>query len=265
MSETQCPVTRAEARAAALKWADDPSSVTEIVYDAFNSDERSGGYAFICDRGLTICGIDGGAQWSVDPGDDESRRAKIDRYWQQSQHNNRLLRLEDVSDYHRVAIAALVAGVKSVGDLPAGARSGVTDTAQLDWLLVQLRRQAPVCTEAAALRALARVDWLLETPDHGDRAHPCPVCGHPAVGIAWHFITVCDECYPNTACRDGRVVTGYNTELMGGFEIAHVDDGSICNHGAIRIEGHPVQMGEAKFGGVFVGADPARDADAERA
>ena len=120
------------------------------MHREFNVDQRSGGYAFLSDRGLAIYGVDGGTLWSVDPGDDASRIAKVEKYWRQSQHRNRTLKLEDVSLWHRAAIAALVSGVNSVADLPLDARPGIYDTARADTVFIPLRRVATERTEAAA-------------------------------------------------------------------------------------------------------------------
>lgn len=49
----------------------------------------------------------------------------------------------------------------------------------------------------------------------------------------------------------------YNADLSGGFEAMHVDDRSICEQvthdGVVWVDDRQCQMGEAKFGGVFVG------------
>jgi hypothetical protein len=176
------PVTRSKVEALTADWADDPSTTVEIVHREFNADQHSGGYAFLCDRGLLIYGFDGGSMWSLDPGDDASRFAEVEQYRRQSQHRNRALELDDVSPWHRAAIAALVSGVRSVADVPPGARLGVTDTARADALFIMLCRHVRERTEAAALRALARYDGLLDVPRDDRRAHQCPVCGFPALG-----------------------------------------------------------------------------------
>ncbi|WP_280827690.1 hypothetical protein [Mycobacterium sp. OTB74] len=240
-----------------MDWADDPSSVVEVVHDGFNADDVSGGYAFLCDRGLFVADVGGGSMWSVAPDDYSGVVAEIEKYWRQSQHRNRTLLLDDVSVWHRAAIAALVRGLGSVADVPAAERPGVTDTARADYVLISLRRHTPEPAVAAALRALAGADWLLAEPDEHRRAHSCPLCGLPAIGRAWQYLSVCDDCYPKTVCGDGRKVSGHNTSVGGGFEALHVDDGSTCEQvsrdGRVWIEHKPCRMGEAKFGGVYVG------------
>ncbi len=259
MKAIEGPVDRTKARTLAADWANDPSTVVEITHNGFNSDELNGGYAFHCDRGLLVCSVHGGCMWSIDPGTAEARHAKIEGFWHQTQHQHRPLRLEDVSVWHRAAITALVRGAVSVGDLPASARPGVTDIPTADALLIRLRRHTQEPTETAALRSLAAADWLTAIPAAQDAAHPCPVCGAPAIGKHWKYTSVCDDCYLKTVCTDGRTVSGYNTGFSGGFEAVHVDDRSICaqvtHDGIVAVDGRPCHMGEAKFGGVFVGVE----------
>jgi hypothetical protein len=259
----QPAVTRDTVRQLTIEWAHDPSSVEEIRHYAFNADQVNGGFAFRCDRGLMISTVDGGSQsWSVDPGDPPSRIAAIERSWRDAQHRNRPLGLDDVTAWHRAAIRALTDGVSSVGALPPELRRGVPDTSQADYLLVFLKRCAKERTQDAALRALAAEDWLMKVPGKYDRAHPCPLCGKPAIGDPWQYISVCDACYPMTACSHERRVTGYNTSIGGGFEAQHVDDKSVCEQvtrdGIVWVFERECHMSEAKFGGVFVGVEPDR-------
>ncbi|WP_205876832.1 hypothetical protein [Mycobacterium camsae] len=263
MDKITGPVTRTKVEALAVDWADDPSTTVEIVHREFNADQHSGGYAFLCDRGLLIYGLDGASTWSLDPGDAASRFAKVEQYWRESQHRNRALRLDDVSPWHRAAIAALVSSARSVADVPPEARLGVTDTGRADALFIMLRRHVRERSEESALRTLASNDWLLEVPQEDRRAHQCPVCGFPALGRPWQYFSVCDDCFAKTVCSHGRIVTGYNTDFSGGFEAMHVDDHSVCEEvgrtGLVWVEGYECLMGEAKFGGVFVGVQPARE------
>lgn len=256
------PITRAKVEAFAARFvAKDPSTTAEVVHRGFNSDELSGGYAFLCDGRMLVYGFDGRSVLSLDPGDDASRVAKVEQFWRESRRRNRELELADVSPWHRIAIAALVSGLRSVADIPPAARPGVTDTARADALLVMLRRHVDEPSEASALRALARNDWLLEIPGEENRAHGCPVCGHPAIGRAWEFVSVCDDCYPKSTCGDGHHVVGHNIGAWGGFQARHADDRSICEQvsrtGVVWVEGRECKMGEAKFGGVFVGVADA--------
>lgn len=258
MTTAEEPVTRQSVSTRARAWANDPATVVEVPHDGFNSDPKAGGFAFRCDRGLMIETFDGGScQKFGDPGDDARLRAAIEKYWRETQHRNRDLGLADVSAWHRAAIAALTSDVASVADLPADKRQGVTDAARADHLLVFLQRRAKERTETAALRALAANDWLLKIPGQHDRAHPCPLCGMPAIGEPWQYVSVCDNCKSTTLCSDGRSVTGHNTSIFGGFEAQHVDDETVCEQvtgdGLVWVNGHECRMGEAKFGGVFVG------------
>jgi hypothetical protein len=251
------PVTHAKVEQLARDHAENASSVLEIVHPEFNADERSGGYAYVYDRTLLIYAFDGSNQWSIDPGDPAGRLDKIEQYWRKNQHQHRQLTLNDVSESHRAAIAAIADGLGSVGELPAAARPGVTDFAVADHLLVWLRRYAREPTAAAALRVLAANDWLLEV-DHTRRAHPCPVCGLPAIGRPWiDIVSACDSCCRKAECGHGRRVDGYNADPMGGFEAVHLDDRSVCEQvtrdGSVWVDRHPCRMGEAKFGGVYVG------------
>lgn len=259
MKPIEGPVDRTKVKALAVDWAVDASSIVEVTHNGFNSDELNGGYAFQCDRGLLICNVHGGCMWSVDPGTAVGRLEAVEEFWHTTQHQHRPLRLEDVSVWHRAAIAALVQGVVSVGELPASARPAVVDVPRADALLVGLRRHTKEPTEAAALRSLAATDWLLEVPAAHQAAHPCPLCGAPAIGRYWKYEIVCDSCHSKTVCSDGRIVSGYNIDISGGFKALHIDDSSICTQvthdGLVLVGGRPCRMGEAKFGGVFVGVD----------
>ncbi len=259
MEAIEGPVDRVKVRALAVDWANDPSSVVEVTHDGFNDDDLNGGYAFQCDRGLLICNVHGGRTWTMDPGTTAGRFAKVEEFWRQTRHQNRPLRLEDVSVWHRAAIAALVRGAVSVGDLPESARPGVSDIPTADALLIRLRRRTTEPTEAAALRSIAASDWLTAVPAEHEAAHRCPLCRGPAIGRHRQYTCVCDDCYSKTVCADGRIVKGYNTDMSGGFEAMHVDDRSKCSQvthdGVVSVDGLPCHMGEARFGGVFVGVD----------
>jgi ribosomal protein L37AE/L43A len=159
---------------------------------------------------------------------------------------------------HRAAVAAFVAGLTTVAHVPGLRRADDTDVDRADAVLIMLRRFADEPTEAAALRQLAAVDALLDVPGEDHRAHPCPVCGLPALGRVWQYLAVCDACRAKALCRDGRTVVGATTGPGGGFAARHRDDRSECDHvtgtGAVWIDGRECRMGEAILGGVFVGA-----------
>ncbi|WP_155856139.1 hypothetical protein [Cellulomonas sp. URHD0024] len=249
-------MTRENVRAWATETAQDATTVVEIVHAGFNDDPRCGGFAFVCDRRLAIHAVDGGFRESIDPGDDPTRTAAVEDYWRTVQHRSRPLALDDVSAWHRAAIVTLEAGLSSVADLAPELRTDVTDTARADALLVRLRRLTKEPTASGALRALASTDWLLAVPGEHDRAHPCPLCGRPALGPPRYPTAVCDDCYPRSVCGEGRPVMGYNTSLGGGFEAQHADDRSVCaqvtRDGVVWVDGQECLMGEARFGGVVV-------------
>ena len=259
MTPLEPPVTREKVRALVEDWADDPATVVEIVHPAFTADERAGGFAFGCDRGVGIYCYAGMQSWSVAPADHAGRLRVVDDFWKQMRHELRALTLGDVGPLHRAAIAAVVAGLDSVAGLPAGARPD--DVARADYLLVMIRRSLRVPTEADALRAIAASPWLLDEPGEDSRAHACPVCGRPAIGTAWGYVSVCDDCSGKVVCEHGRRIAGHNVSLSGGFEASHADDDSVCDQvtrdGRVWIGEVEAHMGEAKFGGVFVGFAPA--------
>lgn len=260
MDQIEGEVTRKKVAAAIASWADDPATVVEIAHAGFNADERNGGVAFACDRGFVIYAFDGGNRWSIDPGGAREKLREIEVFWHENQHRNRAITLADVNGLHQAAIAALVAGVDSVGQLPEAERPGITDIPRADYIYVFLCRHAQDRTQDSALKALTANDWIMEMAEEGDIAHPCPICDRPAIGHAWQYDTICDACYAKPVCRDGRRVDGYNTSFGGGFEAAHVDDKSVCDQvtrdGKVWIDGAECHMGEAKFGGVFVGISP---------
>lgn len=88
-------------------------------------------------------------------------------------------------------------------------------------------------------------------------AHPCPVCGRPTTGRARQYLSVCGDCDRSTVCGDGRPVTAVNVSLFGGFRSLHRDDDSVCDQvtqdGRVWVRGVECRMGEARFGGIFVG------------
>lgn len=261
MDRRRGEVTRETSAAATADWADNPATVAEIPHADFNADSHNGGLAFACDRGFAIFAFDGGSGWSVDPVGDAARARQIESFWRDNQHRNRSVALDDLNKWHRAAVAALVAGLESVGQLPEVLRLGVADIARADYIYVVLRRHVGSPTQDGALKALAANDWIMEMDGNGDLAHPCPICGRPAIGWAWQYKTICDECYSMPVCREGRRVDGYNTSLGGGFAVNHLDDKSVCDQvtrdSTVWIDGVECRMGEAKFGGVFVGIAPS--------
>lgn len=260
MKRLEPPVTRQAAREDAESWADDAETVVEVSHPAFNADPVSGGVAFRCDRGLAIYAWNSSRLYALDPRSEEDRNAEIEDFWREEQHGNRQVDFEDVSPWHQAAIRAIVAGIRSVGDLSPHLRRGIDDITRADYLLVCLQR---ACrgdqTESRALRALAAADWLMEVPEPGllNRAHSCPICAAPAIGHAWQYESVCDTCYDKAVCNEGRRFVSYNTAVSGGFEAKHLDDKTMCaqvtGDNRCWIEGIECYTNEAKFGGTFIG------------
>lgn len=81
-------VTRESVRTLAVEQAADPATVREVVHPAFNEDSVSGGFAFLRDEVLLICGVGGGRTWTVDPGTDDARRGAIDGFWRVAQRHS---------------------------------------------------------------------------------------------------------------------------------------------------------------------------------
>lgn len=268
-------LTRERAQAVAGNWANDASTVRELVHEAFNADTECGGYAFVCDRGVFIAAFNGARSWSIHDGPDGAGIAQVEQFWADAQHRNRPLDLEGLSPLHRAVVAALVAGVASVSELPAEARAPLTagrraqgrdaddvdPIARADYLLVFLARFASEPTQEAALKAFAANDWLLAAPTAvHQQAHRCPICGKPAIGGPRYVTAVCDACYPLTTCSHGRLIAGNNLSLSGGFEARHVDDEGVCDQATADhrcwIGNRECRIAEAYMGGVVVTAPP---------
>jgi O-acetyl-ADP-ribose deacetylase len=264
-------VTRATTFALAVEKAVDPTTVREVTHDAFNGDATSGGFAFHYDHVLLICGVGGGRAWSVDPGTDEGRRDAVEAFWRVARRRTkRLTRTIDPATLPattRAAVAALVAGARSVSDLDPGPLADDDERARADHQLVLLRRYAAAAapaagsdpaappTEADALRIVARHDILVRGTEGS--AHPCPLCGTPALGGPRYLRAICDDCNSKTRCAHDRLVTGYNVSLGGGFLARHRDDGTDCDTTTdhrVRVDGRPCRLDEAHMGGVVVEA-----------
>lgn len=253
------PVTREKAATAMRRRAANPDTVVEVVHPGFNADLVCGGFAFASERELLLVSFDGGHTLSIEMGDHDAQLASIERWWRQTQHRNRAVGLDEISDWHRAAIAALVGGYDSVAELPAEQRPGVSDPAVANYLLAFLHLLDEP-TQQAALRALASADWLLEPPREHDRAHPCPVCGRPAIGEDWGYVSVCFVCCRKAACPHNRIVTGSTESGAHDSWARHADDDTVCEavtrSGIVAIDGRECHMGEASLGGIFVGALP---------
>lgn len=251
------PITREKVEALARRRATDPTTVAEVLHSGFNADPVSGGFAFVSDRELLVYNVDGSRMYALTGTNPDELSSRVDQWWQETRPHNRTLNLDDVTVWHRAAIAAIVGGHDSVALLPVDQREGIPDIDVADHLLVTLGRYAEEPTERALLRAIASDDWLLSAPRDSDRTHPCPVCGRPAIGTPWRYRSVCDACYSRATCSHGRLVVGYDTSMGGGFEARHIDDDTVCGQvtgdRVVWVDGHRCRTGEAKFGGVFVG------------
>ncbi|TGO05381.1 macro domain-containing protein [Serinibacter arcticus] len=264
-------VTRATTFALAVEKAVDPTTVREVTHEAFNDDATSGGFAFHYDHVMLICGVAGGRAWSVDPGTDEGRREAVEAFWRVARRRSeRLTRTVDPATLPattRAAVAALVSGARSVGDLEPRPLESDDERARADYLLILLRRYASAASnasnasnqppiEADALRVVARHQVFVRGTDH--RAHPCPLCGTPAVGGPRYPRAVCDDCRDRIRCAHDRPIGGENIDLGGGFVARHTDDGTACDtttadHRA-RVDDRPVRIDEAHMGGVVIEA-----------
>ncbi|PWD51499.1 hypothetical protein C8046_13370 [Serinibacter arcticus] len=240
-------VTRESVRELAREQAADPTTVREVIHYAFNADPVSGGFAFLRDEVLLICGVGGGRTWTVDPGDDDARRDAIDAFWRVAQRHSLRKRLAALEPEVRVAVAGLVAGVRSVRNLDAGAlrddEAGV-DPWVADAHLAYLRFHTNARTQAEAVLAVERA--LRDRGRSTLPIHPCPVCGYPALGDGPYARAVCEVCELLTVCEHGREVRGAPTSRFGGFVARHADDESECEattaSGAVVIGERAVMM-----------------------
>lgn len=224
-------VTRESVRALAREQAADPGTVREVIHYAFNADHVSGGFAFLRDEVLLICGVGGGRTWTVDPGTDDARRAAVESFWRVAQRHTLRKRLAALEPEVRAAVAGLVAGVRSVRDL-APAPFADDDDARwaADAHLAYLRFHTDAATEAEAVRAVESA--MRERGRSTLPIHPCPVCNYPALGDGAYARTVCEVCELLTTCVHGRVVRGWPTSRFAGLVVRHADDESSCEEAA---------------------------------
>jgi len=235
----------------------------EVVHGEFNSDEIAGGYAFTTGELLIIVGRDGGWMHAEDPGHAAARLAEVDQYFARSRHRHRKLEFAELTVWHQAAIRTIELGlprVESFAILGSTVMATPLDLAKANYVLILLRRYMRDSEVSTAFRVLASDDHLLRAPLDEVCPHDCPVCGLPTLGGPRYARALCDECNGKTICVHGRRVKGYNTSLGGGFEAAHVNDESVCAdttaNGRCWVEGLACDMGEAKFGGVYVQALP---------
>lgn len=263
------PVTHDAALAYVRSGAADPDALEEVPHDGFNADQESGGFAFAEPGRFHIVGRDGSYEVRVS-GPPDAWPAWIESFWARSRHANRPIDVATLGPWQQAAVAAAAAGSPTVRHLPESDRHRLATERDLDYadyVLIQVHRtlsRTGKHGEAAAIRALAADDLLLEPPRDDAWTHPCPLCGLPSIGSLRYPRSVCDTCYPKTVDSTGRRITGHNTSFGGGFEAAYVGpDGKpqgICQEvtdsGRCWIEGHECTIGEARFGGVVVQAAP---------
>ncbi|MDP3972327.1 MAG: hypothetical protein Q8P61_05375 [Candidatus Nanopelagicales bacterium] len=73
---------------------------------------------------------------------------------------------------------------------------------------------------------------------------------------------MCDVCYRQTRCAEGRLIAGFNEGLSGGFVALHVDERGktldmcreVSDSGVCWIGDTSCAIGERRLGGVFVRA-----------
>jgi hypothetical protein len=266
MDRPEPPVTREAALAWARERATEPGAIEEVTHREFNDDMVSGGFAFAeSEQRFHIVGHDGSYEVRVG-GPPAAWAGFIESFWATSRHRNRPLPLTDLGVWQRAAVAAAASRSATVHELPADGRAGLATARDLDYadyVLIHLNRalsRREQYDEAAAVRVLAAADHLLAPPHERAWTHPCPICGRPAIGSQRYPRSVCDSCYPRTVDSQGRLITGYNTSLSGGFEAAYVgadgeSDGTcreVTESGRCWIDGHECSIGEAHFGGVVV-------------
>ena len=233
-------VTRESVRGARRRAGGRPATVREVIHHDFKNDPVSGGFAFLRDEVLLICGVGGGRTWTVDPGTHDARGDAIDAFWRVAQRHSLPRRMAALEPEVRAAVVSLAAGVWSVRDLEPGALAdgdGDVDPWVVDAHLVYLRRHTDASTQAEAVLAVERA-----MHDRGRSTlpiHPCPVCGYPALGDGPYVRAVCEVCELLTVCEHGRAVRGAPTSRFGGLLVRHADDESVCAEttasGAVRI------------------------------
>ncbi len=272
MDRPEPPVTHAAALAYVLSGAAAPAAVEEVLHEEFNADALSGGFAFAEPERFHIVGRDGTYEVRV-PGPPDAWQGWIESFWARSRHTNRPIDVATLGPWQQAALAAVAAGSRTVRDLSDSARQQLATDRDVDYaeyVLILINRTLSRIHkdgEAAAIRAIAADDVLLEPPHDEAWTHPCPLCGLPSMGSRRYPHSVCDTCYPKTVDSTGRRITGYNASFGGGFEAAYVDSNGgsegVCQEvtesGHCWIDGHECTIGEAKFGGVVVQAvEPQR-------
>lgn len=215
-------------------------------------DATNGGYAFEDDRGnVVVLGYDGSwAGYALT----ESRptvEAVVGDWLTQARHRNRQLVRSELGVWQQAAVAAAEDGT-TVAGLGLPLDEADTDYAEAIRILIG-RSPAP------PLRALAAQDHLLEAPAAGRRyTHACPLCTAPALHTDRYPRSVCDSCYRRTADSQGRLVTGANTAISGGFVAHFAGTSEVCAEVTATkrcwVDSHACRIDEAHMGGVVVEA-----------
>lgn len=120
----------------------------------------------------------------------------------------------------------------------------------------------PVPTiEEAAARAvpepcppdvICAVQWREDGARLDPGEHPCPICGAPVLASPRYPRKLCPACVLEATDAEGRSIHFTNTDLSGGFEARHSDDGTPHPGGECFVRGTPCQAEESKFGGIVV-------------
>ncbi|HET7736082.1 MAG TPA: hypothetical protein VFK52_08925 [Nocardioidaceae bacterium] len=233
----------AEAEAKNLRHVPQP----ELEVDATN-----GGYAFEDERGnVVVLGYDGAWAGYALTSDRPTVESVVSHWLAQARHRNRHLVRSELGVWQQAAVAAAEDGT-TVAAL--GLPLDEADTDYAESLRIVLGR-----SPAPPMRALAAQDYLLEHPVEGRRyTHACPLCGSPALHTDRYPRSVCDSCYARTADSQGRLVTGANTAIGGGFVAHFAGTSEVCTEVTATkrcwVDGRACRIDEAHMGGVVVEA-----------
>jgi len=199
----------------------DPAALRRVAHRELEIDATSGGYAFENASGhIVIVGYDG--SYGTFALHDASPTAEhVIRQWlTERRHANRRLVLSELGVWQQAAVVAAREGV-TVAELELSLDPDDTDYAE--FVRIHLSRSG-----GDPLRTLAAYDHLLEEPGTRRYTHPCPLCGRPALHTDRYPRSVCDSCYVRTADSTGRLVTGSNVSLTGGFVAHFTGTAEIC-------------------------------------
>jgi len=233
-----------------LAYADE-HGLCHLPFPELELDATSGGYAFENAQGhVVVLGYDGSWGGHLLTPESPTADAVVRKWLIASRHRNRRLLLADLGVWQQAAVAAAQEGQTVAG---LGLPLGPMDLDYAEFLRIHLGR-SPV----DPLRALAAEDFLLQPPEARRYTHPCPLCGSPALHQERYPRSVCDACYSRTMDSAGRLVTGSNTHISGGFVAHFARTSDICAEVTATkrcwVGGRACRMDEAHFGGVVVEA-----------